>query len=100
MTPAGVHIDLPLSACRSGECGEIVQVDGDGATLRRLRELGIEPGAEVRIARAGSPVIVHIHGARLCLRGDLADAVLLRVGGAAHTGGPAAELARFSEGLA
>lgn len=100
MSPVDAHIELPLSACRSGECGEIVQIDGDGATLRRLREMGIEPGAMVRIARAGSPVILHVHGARLCLRGELADAVFLRVGGAAHSAGPAAELSRFSEGMA
>lgn len=100
MSPVDAHIELPLSACRSGECGEIVQVDGDGATLRRLREMGIEPGVMIRIARAGSPVILHVHGARLCLRGELADAVLLRVGGGVHPESSTDQLPSFSEGLA
>ena len=71
--------ESPLSECQSGEDGEIVSVDTDSALAGRLRELGIVPGARIRVSRAGSPLIVEVGSARLCLRGEEAARVRMRV---------------------
>jgi Fe2+ transport system protein FeoA len=71
--------ESPLSECQSGEEGEVISVDTDTTLAARLRELGIVPGARVRVSRAGSPLIVEVGSARLCLRGEEASRVLMRV---------------------
>jgi Fe2+ transport system protein FeoA len=71
--------ELPLTECRTGETGEIVSLDIDTGLITRLRELGLVPGAFVRIARGGSPLIVEVGHARLCLRGEETAGVMLRI---------------------
>jgi ferrous iron transport protein A len=52
----------------------------EGETRTRLLELGLLPGAEVRLIRRaplGCPIEVDIRGARFSLRRDLLDAILV-----------------------
>ena len=47
----------------------------DGPLCKRLQELGIVPGMPIEVIRSGSPMVVRVGDARLCLRSDLAEAV-------------------------
>lgn len=73
-------LELPLTECEAGEEGEIVSLDTQSSLAARLRELGLVPGARVRVARGGSPLIVEVGAARLCLRGEEAEQVRMRIG--------------------
>ena len=68
-----------MTECAVGEDAEIVDVPDDTALAARLRELGMVPGAWVRMARQGPPVIVRLGDTRLCLRGEEAANVTVRV---------------------
>ena len=72
-------LELPLTECEAGEIGEVVSLDADTGLGARLRELGLVPGAYVRVARNGSPMIVEVGNARLCLRGEEASGVMVRI---------------------
>lgn len=48
---------------------------GEGPLCKRLQELGVVPGVPVEVLSAGSPMLVRVGEARLCLRSDLANAV-------------------------
>ncbi|MBX7255114.1 MAG: ferrous iron transport protein A [Candidatus Hydrogenedentes bacterium] len=69
---------LPLTDCGSGEEVEVVEMTADTALCARLRELGMVPGAPVRVARAGSPMILEVGESRFCLRGEDAARVTVR----------------------
>lgn len=74
---------IPLTwAPASAEC-TVVDVAGDGAFLARLRELGIEAGAPLRVLRPGRTLLLGVGSARLALRA--AEAASVRV----HVAGPA-----------
>ena len=60
-----------LAKLKMGGRGRIVQVTGSGEVSRRLLEMGITPGAEIRLLRAaplGDPLEFEIRGYRLSLR--------------------------------
>ena len=74
---------IPLtSAPAAVEC-LVVDVAGDGAFLSRLRELGIEVGAPLRVLRPGPTLLLGVGAGRLALRA--AEAASVRV----HVAGPA-----------
>lgn len=79
MSEVSESFESPLSECQTGEEGVVASVDADTAVAARIRELGLVPGARIRVARAGSPLIVEVGSARLCLRGEEASRVLMRV---------------------
>ncbi|MFA6244260.1 MAG: FeoA family protein [Candidatus Hydrogenedentales bacterium] len=70
--------NLPLTECNAGEEVEVVELTADTALSARLRELGVMPGAPVRVARAGSPMILEVGESRFCLRGEDAARVTVR----------------------
>jgi len=54
-----------------GEAGRIVRVIGTDDTMRRLLEMGVTPGAEIRCLGAaplGDPLEFELRGYRLSLR--------------------------------
>lgn len=71
--------ELPLNECEAGEEGIVVALDTDAGLASRLRELGLVPGAVIRIARTGSPMIVEVGNSRFCLRGEEASRVVVRI---------------------
>lgn len=71
--------ELPLTECEAGEEGRVTALDTDDGLASRLRELGLVPGAMVRVARTGSPMIVEVGNSRLCLRGAEASRVTVRI---------------------
>jgi Fe2+ transport system protein FeoA len=69
---------MPLASLGRDEEAVIHCLDDSGPLHSRLRELGLLPGARVRMVLNGSPCILLVGGTtRLCLRGDEADAILV-----------------------
>jgi Fe2+ transport system protein FeoA len=71
---------LPLPAIEPDEEAVIRSVGGAGPLRSRLEELGLLPGARVRVVSRGSPCILEVGQTRLCLRGHEADSILVQVG--------------------
>jgi Fe2+ transport system protein FeoA len=61
---------IPITQLRRGEVAVISQVLGTPEQIRRLEELGFRGGVPVEIVTGGSPCIVRIGGAKLCIRDD------------------------------
>lgn len=66
-----------LSEWRRGAEAVVVDLPGTDRLSTRLRELGILPGARLRVLRTGSRLVVQIGEARLALR--RADAAAIAV---------------------
>ena len=74
------HPLLPLPVVDSKNDATIECVAAVGPLRARLSELGLIPGARIRVLHQGSPCILLVSGgARLCLRADEADAILVQV---------------------
>ena len=71
---------LPLPAIARNEEAVIRVLAGPGPLRARLQELGLTPGARVRVLASGSPCILQVGETRLCLRGDEAEAILVQLG--------------------
>ncbi|GMV99781.1 MAG: hypothetical protein AMXMBFR84_09200 [Candidatus Hydrogenedentota bacterium] len=67
-----------LTECQTGDEVDIVRYATETPLCGRLRELGLSPGHVVRVARAGSPMIVEVGASRLCLRGADASQLVVR----------------------
>lgn len=80
--PADVNVDLAqktsftknelsLDAMPRGKSARVVSVSGTGPVARRLMEMGVLPGAPVRVVRAaplGDPIQISIRNYHLALR--------------------------------
>ena len=74
LTPATVSLD-GLSA---GTPARVLAVRGEGAVARRLMEMGVVPGAPVRVIKAaplGDPLEVRVRNYHLALRRSEAQTV-------------------------
>lgn len=72
---------LPLPAIERDEEAVIRCLAGPGPLRTRLQELGLLPGARVRMLSGGSPCILLVGGStRLCLRSDEAESILVQLG--------------------
>jgi len=70
-----------LAGLARGEHGILEAFDLPEDLARRLMELGLLPGVEVRAARGapgGDPRVYHVDGASIALRRETADRVRLR----------------------
>ena len=65
-----------LSSWEAGHEG-IVTALGNAQTSDRLRELGVVPGAWVKVIQPGSPMLIQAGDSRICLRRE--DAKLIEV---------------------
>ncbi len=59
---------IPVSMLRRGERSRVTLLVGRGDSCHRLREMGLRPGTEIEMIRAGAPCIVRIGESRLCFR--------------------------------
>jgi Fe2+ transport system protein FeoA len=71
---------LPLPCVERNEEAVIRVLPGIGPLRSRLQELGLLPGARVRVLASGSPCILLLGQTRLCLRGEEADSILVQLG--------------------
>ncbi len=71
---------IPLPLVERNEEATIECLDASGPLRARLEELGLLPGARIRVLAAGAPCILLVaDDTRLCLRGDEADSILVQV---------------------
>jgi Fe2+ transport system protein FeoA len=71
---------MPLDHLAPGECGTILEVDGQPDHVHRLSEMGLRPGRPVRMVRSGGACIVAIGNHRFGFRGTDAALILVEVG--------------------
>jgi ferrous iron transport protein A len=62
-----------------GETGEILDIEGETHLVRRLDEMGLRAGVEIRMVQPGHPCIVAFDHQRLSFRGDDDARVLVEV---------------------
>lgn len=65
-----------------GEVGSVVKISNTGKIKRRLYDMGITPGSEIKllkVAPMGDPLCILIRGYDLSLRKDEAAEVLMEV---------------------
>jgi ferrous iron transport protein A len=67
---------LPMQYLTPGETGCVLEVEGEKNMVRRLGEMGLRVGVEVRMVQPGKPCIVALDHQRLSFRGE-DDAVVL-----------------------
>lgn len=69
--------DLP-----AGIDARVISIEGDGVAVRRLMEMGVVPGASIRVIKSapfGDPIEVKIRRYHLALRRNEASAVKVGV---------------------
>lgn len=79
-------MEVALTDCTEGEEVFVTGLDSDSPISARLRVLGVMAGVPVRIARAGSPLIVEVGETRLCLRANEAEQIRVTPMGSAWLG--------------
>lgn len=78
--PAG---ELSLAKLPIGAQARVIAVKGGGAITRRLMEMGVVPGAPVRVIKAaplGDPIEVRVRGYHLALRRTEAQTISVVAG--------------------
>lgn len=73
---------IPLSELKQNQMATIVRVKGKGASRRRMMDMGIVPGSEIRVIRSapfGDPVEYSVKGYSLSLRKSEASEILVEV---------------------
>ena len=72
-------MEKKLSEFKIGESGVVTFLNGEGRVRRRLFDMGITPGAHVKLrkkAPLGDPIEITIRGYELTLRKDESSLVL------------------------
>lgn len=67
--------DIPI-----GGCARVVKLRGEGAVKRRIMDMGVTKGVDVRVRKVaplGDPVEVSVRGYELSLRKDEAECVMV-----------------------
>ena len=80
-TRATVH-QMPLHKLRVGQRGVVVHVGGKGPARRRMMDMGLVPGTEVKVVRVaplGDPIEFTVKGYSLSLRASEAQAIKVEV---------------------
>lgn len=75
-------MEKTLDKFKVGEVGTILSVSGEGVIRRRLFDMGVTPGATVKMVKKaplGDPIEVTIRNYELTLRKEEAKTVLLNV---------------------
>jgi ferrous iron transport protein A len=73
---------IPLARLALGESGTIVRLGATGPVKRRLMDMGILPGQQVRVEKVaplGDPIDVRVKGYELTLRKDEAERIDVEV---------------------
>lgn len=71
---------MTLGELKPGELGKVVSIGEKGQMRRRIMDMGVTPGAEikvVKIAPLGDPIEVTIRGYELSLRKEEAKQIIV-----------------------
>ena len=69
-----------LSQVKVGATAKVVKLHGEGALNRRIMDMGITRGVEVRVRKVaplGDPMEIHVRGYELSIRRD--DAQMIEI---------------------
>lgn len=75
-------MEKTLDTFKIGEKGVIIKVNGEGVTRRRLFDMGVTPGTNVKLVKKaplGDPIEITIRNYELTLRKNEAKQVTLKV---------------------
>lgn len=70
-----------LAGLKVGSTAKIVGVEGESAVSRRLLEMGVVPGATVRVVKTapfGCPMEIRVSKSNLAIRRTEADTILIK----------------------
>lgn len=73
---------MRLTDLKMGESAAVLQVHGNSAAAKRLMEMGVIPGVQVKVVKAaplGDPIEVSVKGSHLAIRKS--EAELIEVAG-------------------
>lgn len=73
---------MTLKELKPGEEGTVISIGEKGPMRRRIMDMGVTPGAEVKvikIAPLGDPIEVNIRGYELSLRKDEAQQIQVKM---------------------
>jgi Fe2+ transport system protein FeoA len=79
-SPTEATAELSLARLSAGIQARVVGVKGNGQIARRLMEMGVVPGAPVRVIKAaplGDPIEIRVRGYHLALRLTEAATILV-----------------------
>ena len=74
------HVSQTLDVLAMGVPARVVAVNGVGAVARRLMEMGVVPGAPIRVIKAaplGDPLEIRVRNYHLAVRRDEAQTILV-----------------------
>jgi ferrous iron transport protein A len=70
-SPLNTTDELSLAKLPIGTQARVIAVNGSGSIARRLMEMGVVPGAPIRVIKAaplGDPIEIRVRGYHLALR--------------------------------
>ncbi len=73
---------MTLRDLKPGQQGKVTGISTTGAMKRRIMDMGVTPGVEIRVVKVaplGDPVEVNVRGYELSLRKDEAAQVEIRM---------------------
>ncbi|MDT4895874.1 MAG: ferrous iron transport protein [Acidobacteriota bacterium] len=73
---------LSLARLPIGAQARVIAINGSGTIARRLMEMGVVPGAPVRVIKAaplGDPIEIRVRGYHLALRRTEAQTILVTI---------------------
>jgi ferrous iron transport protein A len=77
-SPLNTAKELTLARLPAGARARVVAINGSGVIARRLMEMGVVPGAPVRVIKVaplGDPMEVRVRGYHLALRRSEAETI-------------------------
>ncbi len=75
-----VETNATLAALEIGETAKITGVSGESAAARRLLEMGVVPGASVRMVKSapfGDPLEIRVRNSHLAIRKSEASTIFV-----------------------
>jgi Fe2+ transport system protein FeoA len=71
---------IPVHLLNSGDYAQVAHIAGQPEQIQRVRELGLQDGAQIQMVQSGTPCIFKLGHQTLCLRtSDLLN-VFVRTG--------------------
>jgi len=77
-SPLHITNELTLARLPAGTRARVVAINGSGAIARRLMEMGVVPGAPIRVIKVaplGDPMEIRVRGYHLALRRTEAETI-------------------------
>jgi len=75
-------MECSLRDLKPGESGSVVSIGTKGPMKRRIMDMGVTPGVDIKVIKVaplGDPIEVNIRGYELSLRKDEAQQIIVHV---------------------